>query len=49
MNQMEKDNKDETGTVSPSCGVNMSFNFSVGAIAIIAGLMIAILLYINWP
>ena len=48
MNQLENDNKPETGQQTRACGVDDSFNFIVGGIAFVAAILIAYAVYRFW-
>jgi hypothetical protein len=36
------------GPVEPTCTVNSTFNFTVGALAIVAAVLIAYWVYVSW-
>lgn len=39
---------DENDQVQTNCNVNSTFNFTVGAFAIVAALLIGYLMYVSW-
>lgn len=48
MNQTKPETKDVKGQLPTNCNVNMAFNFTVGAVATAAALLIGYFLYVYW-
>jgi hypothetical protein len=48
MNQMQAETRDVSSRSLPGCNVNSTFNFTVGAFAVLAGALIVYFIYSYW-